>query len=75
LDPNRERVKPAWGYLDEFGGGNAEAVVDGETGIVVPPHDPQSFGEAIVQLATDRALRRSYGAAERRRGRSALFAG
>jgi glycosyltransferase involved in cell wall biosynthesis len=48
-------------------GGNAEAVVDGETGIVAPPHDPVSFGEAIVRLARDPALRRSYGAAGRRR--------
>jgi glycosyltransferase involved in cell wall biosynthesis len=48
-------------------GGNAEAVVDGETGIVVPPHDPVSFGEAIVRLATDPALRLSHGAAGRRR--------
>jgi glycosyltransferase involved in cell wall biosynthesis len=48
-------------------GGNAEAVVDGETGIVVPPHDSRSFAEAIVRLATDPALRRSYGAAGRRR--------
>lgn len=42
-------------------GGNAEAVVDGETGVVVPPHDPQSFAEAIVRLASDPAMRRSYG--------------
>jgi glycosyltransferase involved in cell wall biosynthesis len=48
-------------------GGNAEAIIDGETGIVVPPHDPVSFGEAIVRLARDPRLRRSYGANGRRR--------
>lgn len=44
-------------------GGNAEAVVNGETGLVVSPHDPVSFAEAIVQLAGDPALRQRYGAA------------
>ena len=44
-------------------GGNAEAVVDGETGLVVSPHDPASLAEAIVRLAGDPALRQRYGAA------------
>jgi glycosyltransferase involved in cell wall biosynthesis len=48
-------------------GGNAEAVIDGETGLVVPPHDPISFSDAIVRLTCDAALRRSYGASGRRR--------
>jgi glycosyltransferase involved in cell wall biosynthesis len=48
-------------------GGNAEAVIDGETGIVVPPHDAVSLGEAIVRLATDPVLRGNYGASGRRR--------
>jgi len=48
-------------------GGNAEAVVDCETGIVVPPHDPAAFAEAIVRLADDPAMRRRYGLAGRRR--------
>lgn len=48
-------------------GGNAEAVVDGETGVVVPPHDPQSFAEAIVRIARDPALRQRLGAAGFRR--------
>ena len=34
-------------------GGNAEAVVDGDTGRVVPPHDPQALAEAIWRVATD----------------------
>lgn len=48
-------------------GGNAEAVTDGETGLVVPPHDPRSFAEAIVRLARDPSLRERYGVAGRKR--------
>jgi len=44
-------------------GGNAEAVVDGKTGLVVPAHDPRLFAEAIVRLARDPALRACFGAA------------
>lgn len=32
-------------------GGNAEAVVDGETGYVVPARQPRSLGEAILRMA------------------------
>ena len=39
-------------------GGNPEAVLDRQTGIVVPPHDPQALGQAIVELAHDGTLRR-----------------
>jgi glycosyltransferase involved in cell wall biosynthesis len=48
-------------------GGNAEAVADGETGLVVPPHDPAAFADAIVRVARDPALRDRYGAAGRER--------
>jgi len=48
-------------------GGNGEAVIDGENGLVVPPHDPSAFGRAIVRLAADPALRAKYGANGRRR--------
>ncbi len=48
-------------------GGNAEAVIDGECGWVVPSRDPQRLGEAIVMLAGDAALRAQFGAAGRRR--------
>ena len=48
-------------------GGNAEAVVDGETGLVVAPHDPEALAAAILRLASDAELRRRYGAAGRRR--------
>jgi glycosyltransferase involved in cell wall biosynthesis len=48
-------------------GGNAEAVVDGKTGLVVPPRDPPALADAVVLLAGDRSLRESYGKAGRER--------
>jgi glycosyltransferase involved in cell wall biosynthesis len=48
-------------------GGNREAVVDGESGLVVPPHDPKQLCMAILRLAGDAALRGTLGAAARRR--------
>ena len=48
-------------------GGNAEAVIDGETGLVVPPRDPTAIGAAILKLARDAGLRERLGAAGRRR--------
>ena len=50
-------------------GGNAEAVLDGETGLVVPPHDTTALGAAILALAEDPARRRTMG--ERARNRAA----
>jgi glycosyltransferase involved in cell wall biosynthesis len=48
-------------------GGNAEAVIDGETGLVVPPHNPAALGAAIVRLARDPDLRRSMGERAKKR--------
>jgi glycosyltransferase involved in cell wall biosynthesis len=48
-------------------GGNAEAVIDGETGLVVPPHNPAALGAAIVRLAHDPELRRSMGKRAKKR--------
>lgn len=48
-------------------GGNAEAVVDGETGLVVPARDPARLAEAIVRLARNPAERSAFGAAGYRR--------
>lgn len=48
-------------------GGNAEAVVDGETGFVVPPADPPALCAALLRLAQDPALRRKLGEAGRER--------
>ena len=51
-------------------GGNPEAVIDGETGLVVPPSDPKAIGSAILRLAADPALRKCFGAAGRSRAKS-----
>ena len=48
-------------------GGNAEAVLEGENGFVVPSRDPAALAEAIVRLAHDPALRARLGAAGRKR--------
>lgn len=37
-------------------GGVTEIMRDGENGLLVPPEDPQSMGEAIVKLLKDRSL-------------------
>ena len=43
-------------------GGNTEAVIDGQTGFVVPTRDPRALAEAILRLATDGGARASMGA-------------
>ena len=43
-------------------GGNAEAVSDGTTGIVVRARDASALGAAILRLANDPDLRQSMGA-------------
>jgi glycosyltransferase involved in cell wall biosynthesis len=42
-------------------GGNPEAVLNGETGFVVPPRDPAALGGAILRMARDPDLRRRLG--------------
>jgi glycosyltransferase involved in cell wall biosynthesis len=51
-------------------GGLPEAVVDGETGLLVPPADAPALAAAIAWLAADRALARRLGAAGRERVRA-----
>lgn len=51
-------------------GGNAEIIVDGRTGSVLPPPEKRRFEEAVVRLITDPDLRRRMGAAARERVRS-----
>ena len=46
-------------------GGVAEAVRDGETGLLIPPDDPEALAAALVQLLTDAELRQCLGAAGR----------
>lgn len=48
-------------------GGNAEAIVDGETGLIVPAHNPKALARAIVTLAKAPAARAAYGNAGRER--------
>ncbi|MGC1467485.1 MAG: glycosyltransferase [Pseudolabrys sp.] len=48
-------------------GGNAEAVIDGVTGIVVPPSNPDQLAKAIVRLAQDPSMRRAFGAEGQKR--------
>ena len=41
-------------------GGNAELVLDGQCGIVVPVKDPNKMAEALLLLATDNVLRDKF---------------
>jgi glycosyltransferase involved in cell wall biosynthesis len=47
-------------------GGAAEAIVDGETGFIVPPGHPRELADRIVLLLRDETLRRRMGEAGRR---------
>jgi glycosyltransferase involved in cell wall biosynthesis len=48
-------------------GGLAEVVAHGETGILVPPKDPEALAEAVDRLLSDRQLRERMGRAGRLR--------
>ena len=50
-------------------GGLRDLVVDGETGLLVPPRDAPALRAALERLLHDRELRRSLGAAARERAR------
>ena len=51
-------------------GGLIDTVVDGRTGLHVPPRDPEAVVDALRALLTDEALRKQYGAAGARRARA-----
>lgn len=53
-------------------GGNGEAVIDGVTGVVVPPHAPRNLSDAIARLAADPDLRVRYGESGRQRAETAF---
>ena len=48
-------------------GGNSEAVIDGESGLIVPPRSPIDLARALGQLIADSCLRRKLGLAAQRR--------
>jgi len=48
-------------------GGNAEAVQNGVTGIVVPPEDPNALAAAITRLLADPAMAKAMGIAGKQR--------
>jgi glycosyltransferase involved in cell wall biosynthesis len=50
-------------------GGLRDMVVDGETGLFVPPRNPAALRAALERLLADRDLRRRFGAAGRERAR------
>ncbi len=64
-------VRPALGVLEGMAlgrpviateiGGPAESVVDGETGLLVPPGNPVALAEALRDLVVDGDLRRELG--------------
>lgn len=48
-------------------GGNAEAVLDGENGIVIAPNDSVALGKALIRMFSDSARRAEWGRASRQR--------
>lgn len=48
-------------------GGNREAVVDGETGFIVPPADPDALADLLLRLLEDPCLAQKMGQAGRQR--------
>jgi len=48
-------------------GGVTEAVIDGQTGLLVEPDDPTALKEAVERLIDDETLRQSLGAGGRHR--------
>jgi len=48
-------------------GAAPEVVVDGETGYLVPPEDPEALAERISELCADPLLARRMGEAGRKR--------
>lgn len=48
-------------------GGNAEAVLHGETGLVVPARNPDALGDALLQICNDPEQRARMGRAGRQR--------
>lgn len=60
-----EAMASACAVVATRAGGNAEAVRDGATGLLVPVNDPAALSDAILTVAKDAALRIRLGAAAR----------
>lgn len=48
-------------------GGNSEAIIDGKTGIIIPPDDSESLAKAILKLYSNPAMRINMGIQGRKR--------
>ncbi len=55
-------------------GGIPESVLDGQTGLLAPPGDAPALARAIARLLQDTVQRQAFGAAGRRRARTAFSA-
>jgi glycosyltransferase involved in cell wall biosynthesis len=53
-------------------GGLLDLVVDGETGLLVPPGDADALRAGLARVLDDAQLRRSMGAAARKRAEEKL---
>ena len=62
-----EKMAHALPVVATRAGGNSDAVVDGESGCLVPIANPEALGAAIVTLYEDAGLRTRMGAAARLR--------
>jgi glycosyltransferase involved in cell wall biosynthesis len=51
-------------------GGLIDTVVDGVTGMLVPPRDPDALADAVRRVVSDRAVRDAFGLAGSERARS-----
>ncbi len=62
-----EKMGKGLAVIATSAGGNVDAVVDGETGALVPIKSPERLGQAIIELAGNEDMRRHLGMAARRR--------
>ena len=69
-----KRWRPGCRWSAFAGGGVAEIVRHGETGLLATPDDPQELAARIEELVRDPERRRAMGQAGRRRAESHLFA-
>ncbi|MCA1582242.1 MAG: glycosyltransferase family 4 protein [Acidobacteria bacterium] len=63
----REAMALGKPVLGSAAGGNPELVVDGESGLLVPPRDPPAMAAAVRRLLADPALAASLGRSARAR--------